>query len=90
VPVDLVVETERKAGQFLGDMKEQDLLSRGAATSRTDIISARLTLAELGIEQKESSLWQRIAAILLITNRVENKLKNRLKGPGDTPSCLII
>ena len=62
------MRAESKAGQFLADMKEQDLLSKGGSTthikSTVDIMSPVLpTLKTLGIEPQESKRWQRIAAI---------------------------
>lgn len=58
--MDIKLRAERKAGEYLQETE----LSKGAATPRTDIVSARLpTLEQLGVSQKESSRWQRIASI---------------------------
>jgi ParB family chromosome partitioning protein len=63
--VEIKLRSERKAGQFLADMKEQDLLSKGGRPTETkDIMSPVLpTLRELGVEPQESKRWQKIAAI---------------------------
>jgi len=67
VPIEINERAERKAGQFLREMKEQDLISKGGASthlnSTADTMSAVKTLAEMGVEQQESSRWQRIEAI---------------------------
>ena len=59
--------TTRRAGQFIADMKAQDLLSKGGASthvnSTLDTMSRVTTLKELGVEYQESKRWQRIAAI---------------------------
>ncbi len=54
-----------KAGQFIADMKEGNLLSKGGRPTETkDIMSPVLpTLKTLGVLPQESKRWQRIAAI---------------------------
>lgn len=63
--VEVKLRSERKAGEFLQEMKNQGILSKGAADKRVDNLSERQkpTLASLGVEQKESQRWQSIASI---------------------------
>jgi ParB family chromosome partitioning protein len=63
--LEIKLRAERKAGQFIADMKEQDLLSKGGRPTETGnkVLPVLPTLKELGVEKVESQRWQRIAAI---------------------------
>jgi N6-adenosine-specific RNA methylase IME4 len=92
------LRAERKAGEFLKEMKEQEQLSRGAADKRGNNMLPRLN--DLGIEKIESQRWQRIASIpqeqfedyILKANRITQsalllaakKIENMIKSI-DTP-----
>jgi len=52
------LEAERKAGRMLGDLRVKGSLRAGRPNA--DSPSA---LADLGIEQQQSSRWQRLAAV---------------------------
>lgn len=54
----LKLEAERKAGRMLGDLRRRGSLRAGRPNA--DSASA---LADLGIEQQQSSRWQRLAAV---------------------------
>ena len=58
---EIKLRSERKAGQFLADMKEQGQLTSGKK-SITDNVST-IKLKDIGVEQQESSRWQRIAGV---------------------------
>ena len=64
--MEIKLRSERKAGQSLAEMKEQDLLSKGGNPNLTvDNVSTveKPTLKSLGVEHKESQRWQKIAEI---------------------------
>lgn len=63
--VEIKLRAERKAGQFIADMKEADLLSKGGRPSETgnNVLPVNPTLKELGVAKIESYRWQKIAAI---------------------------
>ena len=58
--MEVKLRAERKAGQFLADMKDEGILHRGGnpKTKAQDV-----TLASIGVERIESQRWQRIASI---------------------------
>jgi hypothetical protein len=87
---EIKLRSERKAGQFLADMKEQDLFSKGGGDQKSDhrgqgVPGDKPTLKELGVERKESERWQRIAGIP--EERFEEYLLNAKKR---TQSSLLI
>ena len=66
--IDVKLEAERKAGQFIAEMKEQNLLSKGGGDQKSDhrlqdVTSDKPTLRELGVEKIESRRTQRLASI---------------------------
>jgi N6-adenosine-specific RNA methylase IME4 len=66
--VEVKLRAEHKAGEFLQEMKKEGILSKGgrkaySANRGQDVSSDKPTLPSLGVEQKESSRWQRIANI---------------------------
>jgi len=62
---DVKNDAERKAGQFIADMKAQDLLSKGGRPTENgnNVLPVLPTLRELGVEKVESQRWQKKAAI---------------------------
>lgn len=63
--VEIKLRSERKAGQFIKDMKEADLLAKNQYESAPVNMTATVkpTLKSLGVEENESRRWQRIASI---------------------------
>ncbi len=54
--------TERKAGQFLADMKAEGQIQQGG-DQKSKGHDVRLKLSDIGVEPQESKRWQKIAAI---------------------------
>ncbi len=67
--LEIKLRSERKAGQFIADMKAADLLSKGGQPSKKNRVQdapgtpATPTLASLNIKPDESKRWQKMAAI---------------------------
>ena len=62
--VEIKLRSERKAGQILAEMKEQDLLAKNQYESAGNtLLPAKSTLKDLGVEKIESQRWQKIADI---------------------------
>lgn len=58
------LRAERRAGQLLAESeKAKGLLKRGAELPRSPNGTAGQTLADMGISKKQSSNWQRLAAV---------------------------
>ena len=58
---EIKLRSERKAGQFIIEYKEQGLIKRGNPQLSHDVTFVKL--ADYGIERNESMRWQRIASI---------------------------
>jgi hypothetical protein len=58
---EIKLRAERKAGQFLAEMKEHDLLSKGGRPTETrgNLHPVLPTLKDLGVEKDESKRWHR-------------------------------
>ena len=54
------MRSERKAGQFLADMKEEGIIKQGGDQKSK---AHDVTLKSIGVERVESQRWQRIAGI---------------------------
>ena len=52
--MELKLRSERKAGEFIVEYKEQEIIGRGIKS---------VTLTDLGVDHNESKRWQRIASI---------------------------
>ena len=77
--IEVKLRAERKAGQFIAEMKEQNLLSKGGGDQKSDhrlqdVSGDKPTLRELGVEKIESHRWQRLAQIL--EERFEELINN--------------
>lgn len=58
---EIKLRAERKAGQFLAEMKEQNQLQPGRPKEMGHDVP--ITLKSIGVEPQESKRWQRIAAV---------------------------
>jgi pyocin large subunit-like protein len=61
--MEIKLRAERKAGQFLADMKEAGTLGDGKFKTVGHDVPPQVQLKDLGVEPQESKRWQRIAAI---------------------------
>ena len=61
--VEIKLRSERKAGQFIADMKEAGTLGDGKFKPVAHDVPPQITLKDMGVERIESQRWQKIAAI---------------------------
>ena len=61
--LEIKLRAERRAGQFLADMKREGILREGRPEKRGQDVLVSPTLKSLGVEQKESQRWQQLANI---------------------------